>query len=147
MLIMKKIYTALIALGCLGYACSAQEEKTINTLENYKPKLKYGSFSGQPVEYIADSDTVYLTLRGKNGDLKNLWSILSEGATPQQYAQIIRSEHTDVDPSESHKIFHVSYVDVNGTNYLLMLAGQIGDIRYAERLIDFKLYKPTLGDK
>ena len=144
---MKKIYSVLVALVCLGYACSAQEDKVKDTSENHQSKLQPGSFSGQPVEYMADSDTVHLTLKAKNGDLKSFWSVL-DGATPQQYAKKISSEYTDEDPSESHKIFHVAYAEVNGTNYMYMLAGQIGDIRYAERLVDFKHYRaPTPIDK
>ena len=141
---MKRIYPLFIALGCL--ACSQQEKKTINALENdYYQKL--GSFSGKPIEYIAESDTVYLTLQGKNGDYKSLWSILSDEATPEEFAQRIESENTDLDPSASHQIFHVTYLEVNGTNYMLQLAGQIGDIRYAERLIDFKSFNPIIEDQ
>ena len=144
---MKKIYPLLIAWGFIVYTCSTPEEKTKITSENYNPKkIQTGSFSGQPVEYTADSDTVRLTLKAKNGELKSFWSVL-DGATPQQYAQKISSEYTDEDPSESHKIFHVAYGEVNGTNYMYMLAGQIGDIRYAERLVDFKHYRSPPVDK
>ena len=138
---MNNIYSLLITLVCLACSSAAQEEQVKITTEYPNPGKKYHSFSGQPIEYSAEADTVYLTLKGKNGEMKSLWSILSHGATAQQYMAIIKSELTDEDPSEAHKVFHVAYVHLGDSNYFYLLAGQIGETRYAERLIDFQPYR------
>ena len=133
--IMGKICQLILVFVCLAFSCSAQEVQ-----ENLGENTRYVTFSGVLVDFSTNADTIYLTLRGKKGELKDLWSILSDGITGKQYMKTVSSELTDDDPTESHEIFHAGYLEVNDTNYLLFLAGQLGDVRYSTRLLEFKPY-------